>query len=62
MCSSDLVRQLHNAANEVDEDVIQELITEISENYVHLAKILKDLVKNFRFDIIVKCTQVVIND
>lgn len=56
------VRQLYNAANEVNEDLMQELITEISENYVTLADALKDLVKDFRFDIIVRCTQVFLND
>jgi CheY-like chemotaxis protein len=56
------MRQLYNAANEVNEELIHHLITQISTNHLTLAEILTDLVKDFRFDIIVSCTQALLND
>lgn len=48
---------LHQAANKVDEELLQKLIEEVPENNPSLSKSLRELVKNFRLDIIVKLTQ-----
>jgi signal transduction histidine kinase len=44
---------LHQAANEVDEKLLQNLIEELPENKAYLSKNLTSLVKNFRLDVIV---------
>lgn len=44
---------LHQAANEVDEKLLQSLIEELAENKPFLSETLTSLVKNFRIDVIV---------
>ena len=50
------VAELHQAANEVNEELVAQLIEQISVNTPVLAEALTDLVENFRFDTIVRLT------
>jgi signal transduction histidine kinase len=54
------VVQLHNAASEVNEDLVSELIEQIPENFAPLAESLEELVNDFRLDIIVRLTSSII--
>lgn len=54
--------QLHQAANEVNEDLVKSLIEEIPESKAYLSQNLTRLVKNFRLDIILKLTQEIIDN
>ncbi|VEP13903.1 putative Histidine kinase [Hyella patelloides LEGE 07179] len=51
------IRQLHNAALELDEDLIFELVAEISTEYRDLAQTLTAWVDLCQFDLILKCTK-----
>ncbi len=53
---------LYNAANKVDEDLLQNLIEEVPESKASLSKKMTDLVKNFRLDIIILLTQKVLGE
>ncbi len=61
LMSSNWLLDLHHAANEVDEELINKLLQEIPKNYVGLLETLQSLVKDFRFDIIVNLTGKIIN-
>lgn len=50
------VKQLYQAASEVNEELVSELIEQIPETSVPLAEALRDLVNDFRMDIIVRLT------
>ncbi|HEY9602543.1 MAG TPA: response regulator [Allocoleopsis sp.] len=54
------VAQLHQAALEVNEELVSELIEQIPENASFLTGSLKDLVNDFRMDVIVRLTSSVI--
>lgn len=54
--------QLHKAANEVNEDLLQNLIKEIPENKPSLSQSLTRLVNNFRLDIILQFTQQILGN
>jgi two-component system sensor histidine kinase/response regulator len=54
---ADWVVELHRAALCVDDNRILELIEQIPETKANLAKALRDLVDNFRIDIIIDLTQ-----
>ncbi|OCQ94323.1 hybrid sensor histidine kinase/response regulator [Oscillatoriales cyanobacterium USR001] len=54
------VQQLNQAANEVNEELVLELIEEIPENFVILADALKDLLEDFRLDRIIRIAQSII--
>ena len=54
------VQQLNQAANEVNEDLVFQLIDTIPENFVTLGDALKDLLEDFRLDRIVRITQSII--
>lgn len=54
------VQQLNHAANEVNEELVFQLIEEISEDFVNLATALKDLLEDFRLDRIIRITQSII--
>ena len=54
------VQQLNQAANEVNEDLVCQLIDKIPENFVVLGDALKDLLEDFRLDRIVRITQSII--
>ena len=54
--------KLHQAANEVNEDLLQSIIEEIPESKASLSQKLTKLVKNFRLDIILKLTQKIIDN
>ena len=54
------VAQLHQAALEVNEELVNELIEQIPENAPLLTSSLKDLVNDFRMDVIVRLTSSVI--
>ncbi|WP_449418705.1 response regulator [Phormidium nigroviride] len=54
------VQQLNQAANEVNEDLVCQLIEKIPENFVALGDALKDLLEDFRLDRIVRITQSII--
>jgi CheY-like chemotaxis protein len=54
---TDWVIELHRAALCVDDNRILELIEQIPETKANLAKALRDLVDNFRIDIIIDLTQ-----
>ena len=54
--------QLHQAANEVNEDLLQSLIEEIPDNKTSLSESLTMLVKNFRLDIILVFTHKIFGD
>lgn len=54
------VQQLNQAANEVNEDLVCQLIDKIPENFVALGDALKDLLEDFRLDRIVRITQSII--
>lgn len=56
------VAQLYQAANEVNEDLVIELVKQISDTNTDLNEALMDLLNDFRLDIIVQITQAVIND
>jgi signal transduction histidine kinase len=53
---------LHQAANNVDEELLQSLIEEVPENKLSLSKSLTELVNNFRLDIIIKFTQEILGE
>ncbi|MFP5270834.1 response regulator [Coleofasciculus sp.] len=55
------VTKLAQAANQLDEAMIAQLIQELSTEKADLAKALTDLLHNFRLDIIVRVSQAVIN-
>ena len=55
------VQQLHQAANEVNEEHIAQLIDQIPETSQSLAQALKELLEDFRLDILVRVTQTLIN-
>ena len=48
------VAELHQAANEVNEELVVQLIEQIPAGRLALAKALTDLIQNFRFDAIVR--------
>jgi hypothetical protein len=50
------IEQLHQAASEVNEELVSELIEQIPETSAPLAEALRDLVNDFRMDIIVRLT------
>lgn len=50
------VKQLYQAASEVNEELVSELIEQIPETSASLAEALRDLVNDFRMDIIVRLT------
>ncbi len=50
------VEQLNQAASEVNEELVSELIEQIPETSALLAEALRDLVNDFRMDIIVRLT------
>jgi signal transduction histidine kinase len=54
---SEWVQQLYEAANEVNEDFVADLIAEIPENHTALSKALQNLINDFRLDIIVRLTE-----
>jgi len=54
------VQQLNQAANEVNEDLLFQLIEQIPETSATLADALKDLLEDFRLDRIVSITQSII--
>ena len=54
------VQQLNQAANDVNEELVFQLIEEISEDFVTLATALKDLLEDFRLDRIIRITQSII--
>ncbi|GET41122.1 response regulator [Microseira wollei] len=54
------IAQLYQAANEVDEELVAQLIEQIPESYTPLAKALRDLLDDFRLDIIVRLTHSII--
>ncbi len=56
------VAQLYQAANEVNEDLVLQLVKQISDKNTDLNEALMDLLNDFRLDIIVQITQAVIND
>lgn len=51
------VTQLHQAANELNEELISQLIEQLPANSVILADALRDLLNDFRLDIIVRITK-----
>ena len=53
--------QIHQAANEVNEDLLQHLIEEIPQDKQALSQPLSELIKNFRLDIIIQLTTKIIN-
>lgn len=53
---------LHQAANEVDEELLQNLIEHIPENQKFLSESLTELVKNFRLDIIIEFIQQILGE
>jgi signal transduction histidine kinase len=55
------VTELAQAANQLDEAMIAQLIQELQPEKVDLAKALTDLLHNFRLDVIVRVTQTTIN-
>ncbi|HAZ47291.1 MAG TPA: hybrid sensor histidine kinase/response regulator, partial [Cyanobacteria bacterium UBA11369] len=55
------IEQLYQAANEVNEDLVAQLIEQIPESYSPLTKALRDLLDDFRLDIIVRLTHSIIN-
>ncbi len=50
------IKQLYQAANEVDEELVAQLIEQIPESSAPLAKALRELLEDFRLDIIIKLT------
>ena len=50
----DWVAELHQAANEVNEELVIQLIEQIPAGSLALAEALTDLIQNFRFDAIVR--------
>ncbi|WP_026733888.1 response regulator [Fischerella sp. PCC 9605] len=57
----DWVRDLYQASNEVNEELIYELLEDIPKNQASLLAGLKSLINDFRFDIIVHLTAQIIN-
>lgn len=55
------VSQVYQAANEVNEDLVLELVKQISDKNPDLTEALMDLLNDFRLDVIVGITQTVIN-
>ena len=53
---------LHQAANEVDEELLESLIKEVPKNQAFLSESLSGLVNNFRLDIIVEFVQQILNE
>ena len=53
---------LYQAANKLDEELLQSLIEEIPENKVFLSENLTELVKNFRLDIIIQFIQKILGE
>ncbi len=53
---------LHRAANNVDEELLDHLIEEVPEHKEFLSKGLAELVQNFRLDIILKFTQQILRE
>ncbi|HBE19103.1 MAG TPA: hybrid sensor histidine kinase/response regulator [Cyanobacteria bacterium UBA11149] len=56
------VEELYQAANEVNEDLVWQLIEQLSDRNQNLAEALMDLLNDFRLDIIVRITQAVMNN
>ncbi|MCP2728286.1 response regulator [Limnofasciculus baicalensis] len=56
------VAQLYQAANEVNEDLVFQLIKQLPDKNSDLTEALMDLLNDFRLDIIVRITQAVINN
>lgn len=54
--------ELHQAALVLDEELVVELIKQIPETQSSLAEVLRELLNNFRFDLILEFTQNIIND
>ncbi len=54
------IEKLYHAANEVNEDLVAELINQVSASYPDLFILLKDLLNDYRLDIIVKITKSVL--
>lgn len=55
------IAQLSQAANEVNEELVLQLIEQIPEKSANLAEVLKDLLNDFRLDIIVRLTKSVLS-
>ncbi|MCT7951750.1 response regulator [Ancylothrix sp. C2] len=55
------VKQLYQAANEVNEDLIAQLINQIPKTAQILAEALKELLEDFRLDILVRLTKTTID-
>ena len=53
------VQQLSEAANEVNEELVIQLIEQISESSAALAETLSELIDNFRLDRIVHLTKLI---
>jgi signal transduction histidine kinase len=56
----DWVMNLYEAANEVNEELVLQLIDDIPETSAALAELLRDLLDDFRLDIIVRLSQVIV--
>lgn len=56
------IAKLSQAALALDEELVFQLIAEIPENQEALAEALKDLLKNFRLDLVLESTQVIMNE
>ena len=55
------IAELNAAATRVNANLVLQLLAQIPENHSLLASSLKDLVKHYRFDILVELTQSVIH-
>ncbi|MBA3923869.1 MAG: hypothetical protein H0X31_20105 [Nostocaceae cyanobacterium] len=56
------VRDLSQAANEVNEELIQNLIEQIPAEKANLAIALQELLENFRLDVILRLTKLFIGE
>ena len=56
------IADLYHAANELDEELLGELIKQIPQPNTALAEALRDLLNDFRLDVIVRLTQSLMND
>lgn len=56
------ITELYQAALALDEELVLQLIEEIPENQESLAEVLKDLLKNFRLDLVLEYTQVIMDE
>ena len=55
------LKQLHQAANEVNEEDIAQLLKQIPETSSTLAEALKELLEDFRLDILVRVTKITLD-